>query len=206
MVECPNCKKLFKPRKRSKNEKRPNQIFCSRSCYFDFKRTFNAGTKITATCAKCDKQFKRWPSQIHEINYCSKSCANSANHPANKPRRYEPAIPKTCKQCGATFYVFPYRQNTAKFCSKDCWYDFKRIRPKARDNGLRNLPNKCMVCGFDIVVAVHHIIPRREQGTDDLSNLVILCPNHHAMADRGLISREELTALTDAAIAQLVPK
>jgi predicted restriction endonuclease len=54
---------------------------------------------------------------------------------------------------------------------------------------------KCKICGFDVLVEVHHIKPRRRNGgggTNDLSNLITLCPNHHAMADRELISNEEL--------------
>lgn len=47
---------------------------------------------------------------------------------------------------------------------------------------------KCIICGFDEVVEVHHIIPRRVGGDDSPENLILLCPNHHAMADRGMIS------------------
>lgn len=46
---------------------------------------------------------------------------------------------------------------------------------------------KCMVCGFDEVVEIHHIIPRYLDGSDELSNLALLCPNHHALANRGMI-------------------
>lgn len=47
--------------------------------------------------------------------------------------------------------------------------------------------NKCVVCGFDEVVEVHHIIPRHLGGSDDPTNLVLLCPNHHALADKGML-------------------
>lgn len=43
---------------------------------------------------------------------------------------------------------------------------------------------KCIVCQFDEIVEVHHILPRYLGGTDDLDNLALLCPNHHALADR----------------------
>jgi 5-methylcytosine-specific restriction endonuclease McrA len=46
---------------------------------------------------------------------------------------------------------------------------------------------KCAVCSFDEVVEVHHIIPQRVGGTNDPENLILLCPNHHAMADRGML-------------------
>jgi hypothetical protein len=51
----------------------------------------------------------------------------------------------------------------------------------------------CAVCGWRVPqaldrngkgrgLAVHHVIPVMAGGSDDESNLVILCPNHHAMA------------------------
>lgn len=46
---------------------------------------------------------------------------------------------------------------------------------------------KCAVCKFDEVVEVHHRKPRRAGGGDNIENLILLCPNHHAMADRGML-------------------
>lgn len=39
---------------------------------------------------------------------------------------------------------------------------------------------------------VHHITPRSEGGPNEPENLVVLCPNCHRKADRGLISRSKL--------------
>lgn len=46
---------------------------------------------------------------------------------------------------------------------------------------------KCAVCSFDSVVEVCHIFPRCLGGSDDLENLILLCPNHHTMLDKGLL-------------------
>ena len=46
---------------------------------------------------------------------------------------------------------------------------------------------RCAACGFDEVIEVHHIIPKHLGGTDDQDNLIILCPNHHSLADRGML-------------------
>ena len=40
---------------------------------------------------------------------------------------------------------------------------------------------------------VHHIKPRSEKGQDVASNLIVLCANHHDDADKGRITRGELT-------------
>lgn len=44
---------------------------------------------------------------------------------------------------------------------------------------------KCVVCGFDKGVEKHHIIKRRDMGSDESDNIVLLCPNHHWVADFG---------------------
>lgn len=46
---------------------------------------------------------------------------------------------------------------------------------------------KCCVCGFTEVVEVHHIISRSMGGTDEIENLILVCPNHHALIERGMI-------------------
>lgn len=54
--------------------------------------------------------------------------------------------------------------------------------------------DKCQVCGFDVVLEVCHkrdISSFSEHAlmgeVNDPENLVVLCPNHHAMFDRGLL-------------------
>jgi 5-methylcytosine-specific restriction endonuclease McrA len=41
---------------------------------------------------------------------------------------------------------------------------------------------------------LHHIEPASSGGKESLSNLILLCPNHHKQADLGIISKEELRA------------
>lgn len=56
----------------------------------------------------------------------------------------------------------------------------------------RAYEGKCAVCSFDEVVEVHHIVPRRMGGGDHPSNLVLLCPNHHALVDKGLMAMRDI--------------
>jgi 5-methylcytosine-specific restriction endonuclease McrA len=60
---------------------------------------------------------------------------------------------------------------------------------------------KCRLCGFDVVMHVHHIIHKARGGNNDLDNLITLCPNHHAMVHRGLVTVEELRAALPASVA-----
>lgn len=52
---------------------------------------------------------------------------------------------------------------------------------------IRKFGHKCMVCGYNILVEAHHILPGVEGGKMTLSNGCLLCPNHHAEAHAGII-------------------
>lgn len=52
---------------------------------------------------------------------------------------------------------------------------------------------KCEWCGESVDAPdVHHITPRNEGGPNEPENLIVLCPNCHRKADRGVISRSKL--------------
>ena len=73
-------------------------------------------------------------------------------------------------------------------------------RPLWRSNRKKalTLDNRaCRICGFALCLEVHHIIPVAQGGSDKLGNLITLCPNHHAMADRNLIAPEEFAKHLD---------
>ena len=102
-----------------------------------------------------------------------------------------------------------------RFCRKQDDFDAMQARPisyyickhplaKAKYNDIRTWarrtmerygPTKwCHVCGFDVVVEVCHLKPIVDfpetalmSEVNSLSNLIYLCPNHHAMLDKGLL-------------------
>ena len=51
----------------------------------------------------------------------------------------------------------------------------------------------CRMCNFRLCLEVHHVLPLAQGGSDKIANLITLCPNHHAMADRNLIPPEDFT-------------
>lgn len=73
---------------------------------------------------------------------------------------------------------------------------------RARRRMTRAFGERCMIpgCDFDFVVHNHHIIPRREGGGHQMENCILLCPNHHALADAGVLSRDYLQSITLEAI------
>lgn len=53
--------------------------------------------------------------------------------------------------------------------------------------------SQCEWCEEDVDSPdVHHIEPREEGGPNEPNNLIVLCPNCHRTADRGVISRSKL--------------
>jgi len=157
-----------------------------------------AGNRPTPTkCAVCGNVFK--PSSRRQ-RLCSIECRTKwlTINPPNERKK----MLVHCAVCGKAIYRAPYQMKSGGdyVCSKKCHYIIvakKNSGPKSdtkklavqRDGG------RCVICGFDIVIEVHHIKPRKRNGgggTDDLGNLITLCPNHHTMADRGLLSDEEL--------------
>jgi 5-methylcytosine-specific restriction endonuclease McrA len=51
---------------------------------------------------------------------------------------------------------------------------------------------RCALCELKHPLDLHHIVPRHRGGPDDADNRVLLCRNHHDLADSGVISPEML--------------
>lgn len=70
-------------------------------------------------------------------------------------------------------------------------------RVNYRKLAFQHYPSMCAHCGFGIkdVLEVAHIDCNR--GNNDVSNLVILCPNCHKMHDLDLISTETIIQMRD---------
>jgi 5-methylcytosine-specific restriction endonuclease McrA len=61
-----------------------------------------------------------------------------------------------------------------------------------------NLP--CSNCGWhikNVICDVHHIIPKKEGGTNEHSNLTYICPNCHRLAHSGMLNINTLINLND---------
>lgn len=67
--------------------------------------------------------------------------------------------------------------------------------PESLKNELRldRAGGRCEYCSEEMdLLEVHHIKPRSEGGPNTRRNLIVLCPNCHRKADRGVYSRSEL--------------
>ena len=100
-----------------------------------------------------------------------------------------------CKNCKKEFEKKEYNQF---FCKDKCLNEYYvnknqikgnrklRIRPWLLKYGgcladYNNLKKSCVICGWDKVIHIHHIIQVKDGGNSELNNLVGLCPNHHTL-------------------------
>lgn len=108
---------------------------------------------------------------------------------------------KDCPVCGKSFEVVIGATREKKTCSYSCSNTLfrKGIRNGRFEHGgyaldeegirgtdstyrsvcFQHYEKKCLICGWDISVDVHHIDENHDN--NDPKNLVPLCPNHHRM-------------------------
>lgn len=59
-----------------------------------------------------------------------------------------------------------------------------------RDQAIKKYGNKCELCDYGLALDAHHIIPRKLGGSGDIENLMVLCPNCHALITRKIFDLE----------------
>lgn len=100
-------------------------------------------------------------------------------------------IDKICPNCEKSFTVRNTRSNKNQItCSTGCYNSFFRSGKDSpnyihgastyRNKAIKYYGHKCVRCGFEEVVEVHH--KDRDRTNNNLSNLEVLCPNCHVIA------------------------
>jgi hypothetical protein len=166
-------------------------------------------------CRNCNKEIRRYPSEIKKSksgnSFCSRSCTATFNN-KNYPKRQ---LTKTCNICKN------FIRSDLKYC-RVCYQEknyiinktleettqrrkndnnrYNQIRQISRKNYMRSdRPKCCAVCGYDKHIEICHIkdIASFSKTTlvseiNDLSNLIALCRNHHWELDHGYLTIEEI--------------
>ena len=155
------------------------------------------GGKVDRVCPVCLSKFKAWPSQNDTT--CSNPCFRKWLSLTGSARGVN-KVDVVCDYCGKPSKRFPSQVKEKNYCNRSCLSKTKTHENNGNWRGgqwkyiqkevLIRDENRCLVCGFDLVVDVHHITSRRQGGTDAPENLVTLCPNHHRMTHAGIISIE----------------
>lgn len=179
--------------------------FCSFRCYNNYRNS----KRVSRPCLSCGKAFIAHPKAI----FCSKSCASKHNNQGKTlsdstkerisaalktynelhPRRSSVKV-IVCAQCNTEFIP---DKSYRKYCSVKCYNDNKNRRPirKISTRTFHKMLRRafsdwqCPFCDWKETFVVHHINGRKD---NSIEALVMLCPNHHSLADGGLIVKEQL--------------
>lgn len=144
------------------------------------------GRNPNCKCSVCGKPIYRRPFEIKRTKnglvFCGKDCYGKY---CQKPH--------ACPICGESILASLKK----KYCSRECanrsrtGISYNRGSRKSKVVYVEGLKQRlietngarCQVCGYDKninILQVHHIKFRKFGGTDDLDNLMLLCPNCHA--------------------------
>lgn len=150
-------------------------------------------------CSICDKPIYKKPHEIKTNKsgvFCSQDCFG-------KSRRKE----KPCVVCGKLILSSLCK----KTCSRECLDTFNKDPDRKHSKGKRKVVKhagyssrsfrkyflekkngKCSLCDYSVkeVLNIHHIIERKNGGSDDEENLILLCPNCHAEIHKGIKNLE----------------
>lgn len=153
--------------------------------------------RVESECGHCRKPIIVRPHRLRKtgVAYCSKDCAVIG-------RTTYKTIP--CDGCGKPIKRQPWQlaRNEKSYCSRKCYPHTKltgstsphwKGGSRAYARTLKGPDPYCAICGWNrAALDIHHIIPVAKGGSHTGDNLVVLCPNDHRLADRGILSEQEL--------------
>jgi hypothetical protein len=135
-------------------------------------------------CEVCGKE----PMAGNSAKYCSLKCARYAeshkrmkdiSKRANNMQKVKQDI---CILYGSKCAICGWQAITG--------LDFEIVSTNYNSLSNSNIfPKKFGICNGN---EIHHIIQVSKGGTNDFENLILLCPNHHKLANMGMLSNEIL--------------
>lgn len=151
--------------------------------------------KVEKTCNTCGNTFQADKKEVTRGNakYCSLSCAAKAP----KSRQFS----HICAHCGTSFIS---SNRNSKYCSNSCKQKNYRFKQKVEGINIRTLYKifkdvPCEICGWSETTRdLHHIEEISKGGKNEVDNLISVCPNHHRMIHKNLISKDELLSIVES--------
>lgn len=74
--------------------------------------------------------------------------------------------------------------------------DVQKHKAWVRAQAIKKYGNACELCNYNIAIDTHHIIPKYQGGPHEIENLMVVCPNCHALITRGYLvlnTRKDIT-------------
>ena len=197
---CPVCGKIFH---KTKGEISKNHnivpVYCSKDCFKASSKT----KYVSVVCKECGKEYeieeREYNRKIKNSTefFCSRSCSAKYNNKKYPKRKKQEKVKKkrfSCRDLELGYYI-GYGNERRNYLTHKC----AQIRRDARKfmETESKQEKVCKYCGnheYDDILEVHHLksILDFDEHTkiykiNSDGNLVWLCPNHHAMLERGLI-------------------
>ena len=185
-IRCLQCNKLIT------SPFRKTMKFCSHSCSATYVNL--NGCLKTKVCLYCKKEYK---TKFKNSKYCSRDC-----YKKNKLTR----VKVICNQCNKEFETYKCKMKQQyHFCCNNCKNTFFKInghlrgtfagyngssKSTYRNKAFECFEHKCYYCGYDknmSILQVHHLDKNRKN--NDISNLRIVCPTHHAELHFDLLNK-----------------
>lgn len=119
-------------------------------------------------------------------DYIKNNCANMIDKD----------IVRTLRKMGykqATIWTVKYRRRKLGV-KKYLYGEIKKHKAWVRAQAIKRYGKECELCQYSLTVDTHHIIPKYQGGPHEIENVMIICPNCHALITRGIIkirSRKE---------------
>lgn len=66
--------------------------------------------------------------------------------------------------------------------------EVKKHKAWIRAQALKRYGDACELCTYSLAVETHHVVPRHQGGAHEVENLMVMCPNCHALVTRRMIT------------------
>ena len=225
-TSCPQCGNTFKPKRKHQTycSKRCAGIarrtlaiarcakcgkltkrgykYCSRTCAQLARRK-----QDSKHCEQCGKVFyKAVNSGQHgwvRRRFCSRKC---------RDKSFKHRVYFVCKGCGKSIETTPSRVERRKFCAA-CNFKVahreriltsnKRLGGDMKKRCLREkiYRSYCEICNYTRFIELAHVIRVCNGGTMEPVNIITMCPNHHRLFDRGLLTAAEYATIASRVAA-----
>lgn len=210
---CPCCKQNYTATQQQLYKLKSGKrfaIYCSKRCGSLYKNARNNyAINFIRNCSFCEIEYKSNKTINNKTNFCSTNCFEKYTatigiefiHYFCKCGNHKDSRAKECNDCSCKNYWTKIHRTLVCDLLEN---RKKKINTREIDVMIRsrarqylehlNIDKVCNVCDFRYVVETCHIIPVATFDfnltylgeINHINNLVYLCPNHHAMLDRGI--------------------
>lgn len=151
------------------------------------EKSYNACPVNKEKMSKSKKESYKWTINANQIKtlccFCNKEIAITGIKKHEKHCFNNPKNIKFCVQCGKQLSQkqLQYKNETCSCSCSNTYYKELRNKPEKYRNSrticFHNYEKRCVICGEENIVAVHHY--DEDHNNNNVDNLIPLCPTHH---------------------------